>query len=119
MFLIRFLFELTLKKLTFSSIEMEAYQIRKKKSILRVTEKLFEFNEISLIKIYQIRYKNMTTIVVKSHSDIKKPICCRRHRDPTSYNLVSKFWGGSYRVSEGKLGGVVVGVPKVESYCIT
>lgn len=59
----------------------------------------------------------MTTIVVKSHSDIKKPICCRRHRDPTSYNLVSKFWGGSYRVSEGEMGGV--GVAKVESYCIT
>lgn len=81
-----------------------------------MTEKLFEFNEISLIKIYQIRYKNMTTIVVKSHTDIKKPKCCRRHRDPTSYNLVSKFWGGSYRVSEGKMGGV--GVAKVESYCI-
>lgn len=82
-----------------------------------MTEKLFEFNEISLIKIYQIRYKNMTTIVVKSHNDIKGPICCRRHRDPTSYNLVSKFWGGSYRVSEGEMDGV--GVAKVESYCIT
>lgn len=82
-----------------------------------MTEKLFEFNEIGLIKIYQIRYKNMTTIVVKSHNDIKEPKCCRRHRDPTSYNLVSKFWGGSYRVSEGKMGGV--GVAKVESYCIT
>lgn len=113
MFLIRFLFELTLKKLTFSSIEMEAYQIRKKNINFTVDRKI----EISLIKIYQIRYKNMTTIVVKSHSDIKKPICCRRHRDPTSYNLVSKFWGGSYRVSEGEMGGV--GVAKVESYCIT
>lgn len=113
MFLIRFLFELTLKKLTFSSIEMEAYQIRKKNINFTVDRKI----EISLIKIYQIRYKNMTTIVVKSHNDIKKPICCRRHRDPTSYNLVSKFWGGSYRVSEGGMGEV--GVAKVESYCIT
>lgn len=113
MFLIRFLFELTLKKLTFSSIEMEAYQIRKKNINFTVDRKI----EISLIKIYQIRYKNMTTIVVKSHNDIKEPKCCRRHRDPTSYNLVSKFWGGSYRVSEGEMGGV--GVAKVESYCIT